>query len=104
METLVDANPSTPACYTSLCLEVVGTVSHHNFNMQAHGNWSSALPHEFAVHAGTFLLEGHGSQIIALTWDAVLSNLRDLQEQNLGGTISPEGHIIFTHRLFRVST
>ena len=101
-ETLVVATPTTPARYVSLSLEVVGTVSYRDFNMQAHGNWASTLPHNLCDHAGTFLLEGHGSQIIALTWTSVLRNMKRLQGDSLDGTVTGQDAIMFTHRLFRV--
>ena len=102
VETLVTASPSKPARYTSLSLEVVGTVSHRDFNMQAHGNWSSACPHQYSDHAGTFTLEGHGSQVIALTWNSVLSNIEQVQGNTLGGILAKHRSMLFTHRLFRV--
>ena len=101
-ETLVVAIPSAPARYVSISLEIVGTVSQREFNMQAHGNWSSALPHGFCNHAGTFLLEGHGSQVVALTWGSVLDNIKHLQGGEVDGIIQPQDCIVFTHRLFRV--
>ena len=102
VDTLVARHPSTPARYKAFTLEIVGTVSHRDFAMQPHGNWSTALPHKYSDHAGSFTLQGHGSQTIALTWNSVLSSIKQLQGGSPDGIITAQDTIVFTHRLFRV--
>ena len=70
--------------------------------MHPHGNWTSTLPHELSAHAGTFLLEGRGSQVISLTWPLVLGGIKQLQGTDSGGVLASHESMLFTHRLFRV--
>ena len=102
VETLVVSNPYVPARYNALSLEVVGSVSAHDFYMDPHGDWTPAFPHPYHDHVGMFALEGLGSQIVAMTWDSVLANIKILQGDSPGNILALPNKLVFTHRLFRV--
>ena len=70
--------------------------------MYPHGNWSPELPVPFHDHAGMFSLEGHGSQMVAMTWNSVLANMKALQGGSTGDVLCLPDKLLFTHRLFRV--
>ena len=70
--------------------------------MHPHGNWASTLAHDLSGHAGTFLLEGRGSQVISLTWPSVLDGIKHLQANSENGLLVSQENVLFTHRLFRV--
>ena len=102
VQTLVVSTPSYPARYNSLSLEVVGTVSTRDFCMYPHGNWSPLLHHPFSEHVGMFSLEGNGCQLVAMTWDSVLANIKTLQGGSTGDVLCLPDKLVLTHCLFWV--